>query len=102
MAALRWGSTSPEVEQAQRLLKQAGYYYYGPVDGKFGPLTYFAVGQFQEANGLVVDGIVGPQTMAALTADASPSPTPSGDGGTVGSVGVNAQALAARTPFNTV
>jgi hypothetical protein len=79
MALLRWGSTGLEVEQVQQLLKQAGYYY-GLVDGKFGPLTYSAVRRFQEANGLLVDGIVGPQTMAALTAGTSPSPTPSGNG----------------------
>ena len=90
MTTLRWGSTGPEVEQLQQLLKQAGYYY-GPVDGKFGPLTYSAVRRFQEASSLNVDGIVGPQTMAALTAGTSPSPTPEGNGGPT--TGVQAMSL---------
>lgn len=37
-------------------------------DGNFGADTEAAVRRFQEANGLVVDGIVGRQTMAALEA----------------------------------
>lgn len=36
------------------------------VDGDFGPVTEGAVMAFQEANGLEVDGIVGPKTWAAL------------------------------------
>lgn len=36
------------------------------VDGKFGPGTETAVKAFQITNGLVVDGIVGPKTWAAL------------------------------------
>ena len=35
-------------------------------DGKFGPLTEEAVKEFQEAHGLVADGIVGAKTWAAL------------------------------------
>lgn len=38
----------------------------GPVDGAFGPRTELAVLSFQESHGLRVDGIVGPQTLAAL------------------------------------
>jgi peptidoglycan hydrolase-like protein with peptidoglycan-binding domain len=37
-----------------------------PADGIVGPQTRAAIRQFQRANGLVVDGIVGPQTLAAL------------------------------------
>ena len=37
-------------------------------DGKFGPLTEEAVKEFQEAHGLVADGIVGAKTWAALKA----------------------------------
>jgi hypothetical protein len=36
------------------------------VDGVFGPVTERAVKRFQRRKGLVVDGIVGPQTRAAL------------------------------------
>jgi peptidoglycan hydrolase-like protein with peptidoglycan-binding domain len=36
------------------------------VDGIFGPLTEAGVRAFQEAHGLLVDGIVGRQTLAAL------------------------------------
>ena len=36
------------------------------VDGSFGPLTESAVEAFQQSKGLVVDGIVGPQTWPVL------------------------------------
>lgn len=38
----------------------------GPVDGKMGPKTKKAIRAFQRLNGLVVDGIVGPKTIAEL------------------------------------
>jgi hypothetical protein len=53
------------VEQLQQALTKAGYDP-GPADGTFGPRTEAAVVAFQEANGLSVDGRVGPETASAL------------------------------------
>ena len=39
----------------------------GPIDGRYGPRTAQAVSRFQAAHGLVVDGIAGPFTLAALS-----------------------------------
>jgi peptidoglycan hydrolase-like protein with peptidoglycan-binding domain/DNA invertase Pin-like site-specific DNA recombinase len=57
---------SPRVKQVQRQLRAAGYPA-GPVDGKFGPQTELAVNSLQGKSDLVVDGVVGPSTRAALT-----------------------------------
>jgi peptidoglycan hydrolase-like protein with peptidoglycan-binding domain len=51
----------------QRLLVDAGYSP-GPADGIFGSKTERAVKEFQSAKGLRVDGLVGSNTMKALTA----------------------------------
>ena len=53
------------IEELQQALSRAGYDP-GPADGTFGPLTEAAVVAFQEANGLSVDGRVGPETASAL------------------------------------
>ena len=50
----------------QTALKNAGYYN-GPVDGKFGHLTTVAIKEFQKANGLKEDGVVGQQTWVKLS-----------------------------------
>ena len=49
----------------QTALKKAGYYT-GAIDGKLGPQSLKAITDFQSAKGLKVDGIVGPETRAAL------------------------------------
>jgi putative chitinase len=49
----------------QRALVAAGYAP-GPIDGQIGPRTKEALRSFQRDRGLTVDGIAGPQTMAAL------------------------------------
>jgi hypothetical protein len=61
---LRKGSEGEEVKALQNLLNQRGAKL--KVDGKFGTLTYQAVRDFQEENGLFVDGIAGPETFHSL------------------------------------
>jgi peptidoglycan hydrolase-like protein with peptidoglycan-binding domain len=63
--ALTIGATGNEVNQVQTRLTQLGFYT-GPVTGFYGELTAEAVRQFQAANGLTVDGVVGSATSAAL------------------------------------
>lgn len=62
---LYWGSTGQEVKDVQWKLLQWGYYN-SAVDGIYGTLTFNAVKKFQSKNGLGVDGVVGPETAAAL------------------------------------
>ncbi len=71
-----YGSRGQEVRQIQERLKRWGYYD-GEVDGIFGYKTYQAVRKFQAKNGLKVDGIVGPQTLAALGLPTGTSSAPS-------------------------
>ena len=63
------GSEGPQVAQLQRQLKY-GYQAYAAhlvIDGVYGPQTEAAVREFQRrTRGLKVDGIVGPATAAAL------------------------------------
>lgn len=51
--------------EIQTALKNAGFYE-GAIDGKVGKLTKKAIKDFQAANGLTADGIVGKKTAAAL------------------------------------
>jgi hypothetical protein len=57
--------TCSEVELLQNRLKELGFNP-GTVDGIFGTKTLTAVKLFQISKGLVVDGIVGPQTWSYL------------------------------------
>ena len=68
---LRFGSRGNVVTDAQLTLRTIGFDP-GPSDGIFGRMTVTAVAAFQSANGLVVDGKVGPATRRAL-ASAAPS-----------------------------
>lgn len=56
-----------DLASIQRALKVRGFDP-GPIDGKMGPKTRDAVRAFQRSAGLSVDGIVGPQTLGALSA----------------------------------
>ena len=64
---LRKGATGAAVWELQGFLHLKGYAV-GPIDGKFGNLTYQAVRAFQHDNGLVVDGVAGTATRAAIRA----------------------------------
>ena len=74
---LNKGTKGNDVKQMQKVLKQLGYELgnFGEnkdgIDGIFGSVTQAAVRAFQEANGLTVDGIVGPETLKALEAAAA-------------------------------
>lgn len=65
MAVLREGSSGDQVIELQTRLKELGFDP-GIVDGDFGPRTTSAVRDFQRSRGLGDDGVVGPQTLAAL------------------------------------
>ena len=61
---LHEGSSGPAVEALQQALNAEGYS--SAVDGVYGAQTRQAVEELQGANGLIVDGVVGPQTRASL------------------------------------
>lgn len=65
--ALRQGSTGAIVQTVQQRLTDLRYSL--GVDGNFGPGTAKAVIAFQQKNNLGGDGVVGPNTWAALWAD---------------------------------
>ncbi len=62
---LKKGSTGSNVRTLQTKLKNWGYYQ-GSIDGIYGSKTVEAVKYFQRKNGLVVDGIAGNKTLAAM------------------------------------
>ncbi|MER7783921.1 helix-turn-helix domain-containing protein [Streptomyces albidoflavus] len=64
-ALLQQISTTWGVVEAQCLLEHRGYRI-GGIDGAYGPATERAVKRLQDAEGLVVDGIMGPHTWEAL------------------------------------
>lgn len=89
---LQKGSKGSAVVTLQQKLIAKGYSCGSAgADGDFGSGTYNAVIAFQRANGLAVDGIVGPATWAALNSTGSISApstgttTPSNSAGSCGS-----------------
>ncbi|GAB1545433.1 hypothetical protein NUACC21_81090 [Scytonema sp. NUACC21] len=62
---LRPGSTGAEVSTLQTSLKDLGYYD-GEIDGRYGSGTSIAVTKFQEAKGLIADGVFGTLTRQTL------------------------------------
>lgn len=73
------GPYKPTAQEIQTALKNAGYYT-GIIDGKIGPMTKKATEEFQKANGLEVDGKVGPKTWAVLSKYLIPQTTTSSAG----------------------
>jgi hypothetical protein len=63
---LKEGDTGAQVKHLQEALISLGYLSAGQADGSYGPTTKSAVISFQSAKGLSPDGVVGPQTLAAL------------------------------------
>ncbi|HEY3451336.1 MAG TPA: peptidoglycan DD-metalloendopeptidase family protein [Myxococcales bacterium] len=63
--ALKQGAEGQAVKDVQQKLKEQGFNP-GAVDGQFGPKTDLAVRNFQKANGLEVDGVVGSKTRGKL------------------------------------
>jgi peptidoglycan hydrolase-like protein with peptidoglycan-binding domain len=74
------------VVDLQQRLSGLGYYH-GPVTGYFDTSTQEAVRQFQQANGLAADGVVGAATISALDGHSSvqtdPQAVAAAGGGTV-------------------
>ncbi|HOB12046.1 MAG TPA: peptidoglycan-binding protein [Syntrophomonadaceae bacterium] len=62
---LRRGDRGSDVRFVQSILKELGYYRY-KLDSYFGQKTEEAVIAFQTAEGILADGIVGPETLNAL------------------------------------
>lgn len=71
MALVQQGNRGSEVTAIQQRLQALGYFQ-GTPTGYFGSVTKGAVVRFQQAQGLVPDGIVGTNTQAALEAAEEP------------------------------
>lgn len=70
----RQGDTGPAVQALQVQLNKHGTSL--ATDGDFGPATNGAVRNFQSANGLSVDGVVGPNTWTTLLGTGGGGSTP--------------------------
>ena len=102
---ISWGASGGDVSEAQVILRDWGYYG-GAVDAVFGPQMSAAVKRFQRMNGLQIDGVIGPQTWAALgitvgAAAAAPPPAagPAGRGVNVDLLARLIRAEAEGEPF---
>ena len=71
------GSSGETVKKIQQRLADWGYYS-GAVDGVYGSRTEEAVKKFQKKNGLTVDGVAGPATLAAIGLPSGASGSSSG------------------------
>ena len=75
------GPATPEVQALQQRLADLGYLAPDGVDGVFGDQTRFAVIAFQKWRRSAADGVVGPETSAALERAVRPVPIKSGPSG---------------------
>ncbi|MGA7126167.1 MAG: peptidoglycan-binding domain-containing protein, partial [Chthoniobacterales bacterium] len=66
-ATISPGSTGDDVKRLQRVLaRHLLWNPFGPITGVFDASLETSVKSFQQANGLVADGVVGPTTWAKL------------------------------------
>nr|WP_281241101.1 peptidoglycan-binding protein [Marinococcus luteus] len=63
---MKEGVSGSNVQQLQKDLNEAGFHVVNAPTVHFGPKTDQAVRDFQKANGLYVDGVAGPNTLAKL------------------------------------
>ncbi len=68
-STISYGSSGDDVKKLQEQLNSVGYKL--DVDGQFGSKTQSAVKDYQQKNGLTVDGIVGTNTWSSLTGGSS-------------------------------
>ncbi|MCR4620475.1 MAG: L,D-transpeptidase family protein [Clostridiales bacterium] len=78
------GKDSNDVKRLQNRLNELGYFF-GAIDGKFGPGTANAVKYFQKVNGLEVTGVADFRTIDYIYSedaimDPAPTPTPMAQG----------------------
>lgn len=63
---IKLGDTRDDVKRLQRVFARMKVLGPGDVDGVFGPQTEPIVKEFQQSNGLMADGVVGPITWSHL------------------------------------
>ena len=73
--ALQTGNHGSQVTTLQQKLTATGFYK-GQITGFYGPTTQEAVRRFQQAQGLPIDGIAGPNTLSALYGTSGSSSLP--------------------------
>ncbi len=64
---IKRGMTGNDIRQAQECIASLGHSI-GPFDGIYGGLTYAGIRSYQQANNLILDGIIGPETAGHLNA----------------------------------
>ena len=65
-ATVKLGDSGEDVRRLQRVFARTKVLGFDDVNGIFGPATEQAVKDFQQSNGLVIDGVVGPITWSHI------------------------------------